>query len=278
MCVICYKDSVAKLPSKARLREMWEANPDGAGIMWRRKDDGKVEWQKGFMSFRKFKKFFNRNYSMLNDTEVAFHFRITTHGGTCPENTHPFPVISDGLGVHDLHGVAECVMMHNGILQVKPREKDISDSGELALRLSKLGTSEKVFASMDCLNEELTGNRILIMGRGMTSSYGDVFKSVKGEDDGLVYSNLSFVDYEYFYGYEYGGGYRYHDYGCGSGGSRSARTTKTRGFVEETLPIDWDDESLAEYYGMTMDEYYEYMGLPYGSSKDIPEVKKGVNP
>ena len=29
---------------------------------------------------------------------------------------------------------------------------------------------------------------------------------------------------------------------------------------------------------MTMEEYYEYMGLPYGSSKDIPEAKKGVNP
>lgn len=185
MCVIAYKAKDVRFPSNENIGEMWSKNPDGAGVMWR-DDEGLIHWKKGFMSLKKFRKWVKRNRAWLESVECALHFRITTHGGTSAGNCHPFAV--DGGDSHRLEGTARRVLMHNGMLPLKPRANDISDSGELALRLSECESPHK---SMDALNECLAGNRVILMDECGTHFYGDAFKrSADAENDGILYSNL----------------------------------------------------------------------------------------
>ena len=193
MCVMCYKANEAKLPTAEHIMKMWERNPDGAGIMWIR-DDGMVGWKKGFMSRKSLMRYVRRNDEYLMNRHVAFHFRITTHGGTCPGNTHPFVVGMDE-NPHKLEGVAETVLMHNGILSVTPRVNTISDSAELALRA---GCYENPLFFFSCIDEFLEGSKILVFDKDGPHFYGDAFR----KEGDLVYSNLYHL---YDFGmYQYG--------------------------------------------------------------------------
>ena len=197
MCVIAYKAKDVRFPSRKRIEEMWGANPDGAGVMWRDPGSGIVRFVKGFMSLKKLNKWVRKNRRWLEEVEVALHFRITTHGGTSPGNCHPF-VCDDEADPHLLKGEARCVLMHNGILNVVPRSADISDSAELALRVGKY---ENPMECLDVFGEQLAGNRVICMGPGGTKMYGDPWKDCCG--DGILYSNDHFV----------GGGW-YSSYAC----------------------------------------------------------------
>lgn len=186
MCVIAYKSKSAKLPSAETIRKMWNTNPDGAGIMWREKN-GTISFKKGFMKLDDFQKFIDSYRCALEKTECAMHFRITTHGGTSKGNCHPF-IIGDE-NCHKLDGNCSAILMHNGVLDIKPRYKDISDSGELAIRLGKL---TDYIESMKALDEQFNGNRILIMNKAGTFMFGDKFKT-SPENDGILYSNLNWT-------------------------------------------------------------------------------------
>lgn len=294
MCVIAYKAKNVKFPSKSRIREMWEANSDGAGIMWRGNEDNKIYFVKGFMQLKKLEKWIKKNRKWLNDVECALHFRITTHGGTMEGNCHPF-VCDINTDSHLLSGSADCVLMHNGVLPVIPRSKDISDSAELALRI---GSFEDPMLAMDCIGEFVSAsNRVIVMSKNDTKFYGGKWVSV--EDDGILYSN------DYF---------NYKSWGIGSVFTSAGKKTdykhynvvfdeKLGEFVDsinrKVIPLDeidpdtlsyedWEiyneakynggvvdtgiyiddenkdilDEELlakeAEYYGMTKEEYREY--------------------
>lgn len=187
MCVIAYKPKKAKFPSEKNVREMWKSNPDGAGAMWRN-DDGTVGFVKGFMKLEHFEKWIAENKAWLEEFECALHFRITTHGGTSPGNCHPFVCASDA-DPHLLSGSANRVLMHNGVLSLIPRAKDVSDSAELALRLGKYSDPCGVMKTFD---EQLYGNRIVVFDADGAHFFGDAFrKSECAENDGILYSNLN---------------------------------------------------------------------------------------
>jgi len=188
MCVIAYKAKDVRFPSKERIKDMWDANPDGAGIMWRDNDTNKIKFVKGFMRLNKFNKWVEMNRKWLEDVECALHFRITTHGGTSKGNCHPF-VCDCYTDSHILEGEADYVMMHNGVLPIKPRKADISDSAELALRVGGYANPMDCF---DVFDELLHGNRVICMGKKGTMMYGDAF--VDCCHDGIMYSNDHFVD------------------------------------------------------------------------------------
>lgn len=188
MCVIAYKAKNVRFPSKERIEDMWYANPDGAGIMWRDNDTNKIKFIKGFMSLDKFNKWIEKNRKWLEDVECALHFRITTHGGTSKGNCHPF-VCDCNTDSHLLKGEADYVLMHNGVLPIKPRKANISDSAELALRV---GMYENPMDCLDVFDELLHGNRVICMGKECTMMYGDAF--VDCCKDGIMYSNDHFVD------------------------------------------------------------------------------------
>lgn len=230
MCVICHKPKSVRFPDFDLIDAMWMENPHGAGAMWY-DNDGLVHWKKGFMSLKGFKRWVRKNIKWLNEVECALHFRITTHGGTSAGNCHPF-VCNWEADPHQLSGSAECVMMHNGILPITPRQEDISDSAELALKAGEFVNPKDAFGLID---ELISGNRIIVFSKkDGTDTYGDQFKSVDdlGKEyekyKGLTFSNLHFVDMMDYGGYcGYGfGGYR----GCNGRLDRFDRTDEGVGY------------------------------------------------
>jgi len=186
MCVIAYKAKNVRFPSDSNIEDMWENNSDGAGIMWRR-EDGLIQYEKGFMKLKALKEWIAKNREWLEEVECALHFRITTHGGTSQGNCHPFVIGDDDS--HSLWGIAKRILMHNGILGIKPRKSDISDSAELALRISEYVNP---IDPLITLNEQLSGNRIIVMDENGTHFFGDDFKkSTEKGNEGILYSNLN---------------------------------------------------------------------------------------
>ena len=204
MCVICRKPFGKKLPDAKTILDMWADNPHGAGIMWR--DGNKTRYVKGFMDKDAFMKFVDDNHDMLESTECAMHFRIATHGGVNPENTHPFPM--DRKSKPDsMEGCVSFCMMHNGVLPLKPRTEKISDTAELSIRASEHG---RPMEYLDIVSEfVMEDNRIVAFAPDKTLLIGDWT-----EIDGCDYSNTYFIDDTRYASYwnndYYSMGYDYH--------------------------------------------------------------------
>lgn len=194
MCIICVKPQGAKLPTNATIHNMFDNNPHGAGFMYAR--DGKVEIRKGFMDYLDFKHELDK--AQITDADaLVMHFRITTHGGTCPQNTHPFPVTDVVEELRSLHTSCELGVAHNGIIQIECRSKDISDTQEfIASILTPVYKSDPKFyeserirdAIRDCIN----GSRLAFLtGDGTVKMIGSFI-----EEDGVFYSNDSYQPFD----------------------------------------------------------------------------------
>ena len=82
MCIIIAKDKGISIPDRTILKNCFDNNPDGAGIMWNESEF--VHIQKGFMLWKDFNEFLNSLSKRidLKLASVVMHFRITTHGRT----------------------------------------------------------------------------------------------------------------------------------------------------------------------------------------------------
>ncbi len=110
MCIAVYKPQGIELTEET-LHNCWNRNPDGAGFMYA--EDNKLTVVKGLMSYTDFLE----AYAPHADKNAVLHFRIATHGGVNPENTHPF-IIHDDLA-----------MVHNGIISaIDTPDKTKSDT------------------------------------------------------------------------------------------------------------------------------------------------------
>lgn len=103
MCIIITKIHSAKPLPEEVFENVWDNNPDGAGILYHNGKEAKLI--KGIMNKKEFleatKKVNKKGYAYI------MHTRIATHGSVKPENTHPF--------VSKLVGFA-----HNGMFNVTP--------------------------------------------------------------------------------------------------------------------------------------------------------------
>lgn len=190
MCVIVAKPSGIKMPTQDQITDMWYTNPDGAGFMYEK--NGTVYIRKGFMYLQDFLDALDRLATKHDLTElpIVMHFRITTHGGTKPENCHPFP-ITDSLGVlTKLDSKTKLGVAHNGIIPITPR-KDISDTMEYILsQLAPLHRAvPKFYANKDLM--EMVYNAVhsklaFLTDKGEIFTVGDF-----QERDGILYSNLN---------------------------------------------------------------------------------------
>lgn len=122
MCIIINKIRGLEKPSKETLKNCWDSNPDGAGVMWN--EEGKVHIRKGFMDFDSFYKF---TETIQNPTEkgIVYHFRITSHGGTSQQNTHPFPLAATYEELRTLDVLTDIGFCHNGIISETSNHRDI---------------------------------------------------------------------------------------------------------------------------------------------------------
>lgn len=198
MCVIAIKPKGVKMPPDTFIENMWYHNSDGAGFMYA---NGKnVIIDKGYMdlgSFRKAIKDLEKKIDIVN-TALIMHFRIGTAGGNIPANTHPFP-ISDSIPVlQKLNCTTKMGIVHNGIINITPRTKNISDTMEwIASELAALYRYDKEFYRNKALMQMIgnrTGSKLAFMNPdGEIFTVGNFI-----EEDGMRYSNSSYSYYTYY--------------------------------------------------------------------------------
>jgi hypothetical protein len=228
MCIIAAKPAGVKMPDLDTIERMWYGNPDGAGIMYAL--DGKVHIEKGLMTLLAVEaKLEELSKTVdLDNTGVVMHFRITTHGGTRPENTHPFP-ITDSIKMLQRTKVTTSIgVAHNGIIDITPRSKDISDTMEyIAAQLAPLSRAlPEWYHNADALTLVKNGiqsKMAVLTGTGEIVTIGDFV-----EHDGIQYSNHSFESWgKYRFGnYSYYCGMDDYDDACWTT-AHSAKSDKT---------------------------------------------------
>lgn len=196
MCIIAIKPAGVPFPRSTILSTMWVNNPDGAGFMYA--DGGRVHIHKGYMEWDEFASAMEELKSSKLDlvkTPIVFHFRITTHGGTRPENCHPF-AITDNVAIlkkpiiHTDVGVA-----HNGIIPITPR-KDISDTMEyIVSQLSVIkGINRKFYEQkkfLKLIENAIASKMVFLAGDGTISTIGEFAE----DEGGMLFSNYSYYPY-----------------------------------------------------------------------------------
>jgi len=228
MCVIVHKERGIDLPSEEILQKCFTKNPDGSGILVGRKDSKIMEIHKGFMTFDDFKKAY-KELNLTKDDEIVFHFRITTSGGTNPENCHPFPI---SCSVKDLKATrinTTRALVHNGVL----------GQGDTLLKISDTQVFVKDILSRKEISDYLDDEEVqkIINSYAGTSNKFFVADSEKGifkrfgnwhkdEESGCFFSNSYWKSYprskSYIndYGYNNWGGYGYGGSGSSYYGSK----------------------------------------------------------
>jgi hypothetical protein len=238
MCIIAAKPAGIPLPDRTRIQNMWNGNDDGAGFMY--VENGKVRIEKGFMKYKDFITAFDKMTQRLDPTAtpIVMHFRITTHGGTCPENCHPFP-ITDNIGaLKKLKTSADIGIAHNGIIPIEPR-KGISDTMEYtATQLAPLKKALPRFYenqhAMLMVKNAIGSKMAFLTKEGGIYTIGDFI-----EDGGILYSNSSYKYDSRAYAYNYG----YYG-GWGSYDSFSAKPKKKGKAKEEEVVFDYSSRPL----------------------------------
>lgn len=204
MCIIAIKPAGTHLPTTTTIENMWYNNRDGAGFMYAK--DGNVHIEKGFMTLTDLKKALKRLEKTIDvvNTPIVLHFRITTHGETSPGNCHPFPV-SEKL---PLLRMAKCkaplAVAHNGIIGIKPSQKDISDTMEYIItQLAPLYQLKKDFyrqpAGKKLVYNAIKSKMAFLDSAGRIETVGGF---ITGED-GILYSNASYKARTVYYKWDF---------------------------------------------------------------------------
>ena len=204
MCIIAVKPAGVKMPATKTIENMWYNNPDGAGIMYA--SNGVVHIEKGFMKLKSLKTALKRLEEKVDivTTPIILHFRITTSGGTSPENCHPFPV-SEKLPLLQMRkSRAPLAVAHNGIIDIKPSKKDISDTMEYIIsQLAPLYQLRKDFykheAGKKLIYNFIKSKMVFLDKEGRIETIGDFITS----DDGLLYSNTSYKARTLYYKWDF---------------------------------------------------------------------------
>lgn len=202
MCVICCKPAGIEMPKDEYIENMWFRNPDGAGMMY--VVDGRVRIVKGFMDFESFQEELEELKADHDLTKIpmVMHFRITTHGGTKPQNCHPFP-ITDSVGLlGKLVQTTEIGVAHNGIIDINPR-KGISDTMEYIIsQLYPLSRACPKFYDNKWLMQMIF-NAIDSKMAFLTST-GDIYTiGAFQKEAGILYSNNSYKCPGYYKDFSY---------------------------------------------------------------------------
>ncbi len=175
MCLIIARYA-GKHVKQRYLKAAWEANDDGAGIMFTH--NRQVHILKGLMTLEDFMTAWK---SVPEDLPTVAHFRIRTHGKSDKDNTHPFEVFPGQLG-----------LAHNGILPIKA-EGDMSDTATFVdLVLKKLPVGWHRSPAMLHLIDGYcgTGNKLALLdAKGKITIVNEEAGQV---EEGVWYSNYSF--------------------------------------------------------------------------------------
>ena len=197
MCIIVAKRIGEELPSERVLRNCFDYNSDGMG--WMYNYNGKVIGTKGYMKFEegyRTLKELDKKIG-LKDRGLVLHFRITTSGGTCMENCHPFPISNNGKDLKKLDWVDTIGVAHNGIISnyIPPKGSSYSDT-QLFIKnyLYDIKKEHEDFLTNPSLLfaiEKTVGSKLCFLdGEGNITLIGKFIE----EEDGCSYSNETYLD------------------------------------------------------------------------------------
>lgn len=201
MCIIAVKPANVAMIDDKTIENMWYNNDDGAGFMY--PAHGGVKIRKGFMTLKALKKALKELSKEIDTTAtpIILHFRIGTSGGNTAANTHPFPVSESLAALQKTHLTTPLAVAHNGIIDIRPRKKDISDTMEYILsQLAPLYQLKKDFYRREA-GKQLIYNAIQSKMAFMDAA-GRISLIGKFEKDGEYYfSNSSYKAYYRSYSY-----------------------------------------------------------------------------
>lgn len=202
MCIIAVKPKGVNPPSKEILQNMFEANPDGAGIAYNIK--GKLYIIKGLMTFEEF---FNKCKEIPKESGAIYHTRIETSGGVCKELTHPFFLNKNIL---EQRKTNVCInkgeaVAHNGVFNEFTHKKLNSDTTQfISNYLSPLKELKDTISKsildddLDVIINKLCGysNKLALLNQsGNIKRYGDGWIL----DNGIYYSNFTYEPPQFRY-------------------------------------------------------------------------------
>ena len=191
MCVAIYKPAGVETPSLDTLKQCWDANPDGAGFAMRTDGEYSIEIHKGYMTWKQFITAYKKYHLADFAGGLLLHFRIATHGGISPGNTHSFSLTQDIRLLKHTNVRTNYALIHNGMFPIKP-EGDISDTMEFCRRLAPL--YHNIPAALNLLEGMAGNNKIAIMTRDKVHLFGE-WETI----DGVYFSNLLWDWPEEFY-------------------------------------------------------------------------------
>jgi predicted glutamine amidotransferase len=152
MCIAILNTSGHTI-SKAHLRNCWENNTDGAGMLYIN-NDGKLETFKELTSFATFYKMYSYIKQEFGSRNIVLHFRISTHGRINETNCHPF-LVNESVG-----------FVHNGMIYDVPTNPDYSDTymfNELYLKMFKDGFEQNDF-TLEMIQSYIgLGNKLIFL-------------------------------------------------------------------------------------------------------------------
>lgn len=199
MCIIVSKERGIEMPSKEILKNCFNYNSDGAGLMY--VTNGKVNIVKGFMTFNSFYSYIEKlekAYDM-KEKAIVMHFRISTQGNVDEGNCHPYPITRDEKKLRTTNIRTDIGMAHNGIISLYSRSKGKLNDTQLFVKecvstLKRLNKGfYKDYHTMKLL-DTIAGSKLCFLDANEDIYYVGNFI----EDDGIKYSNTT---YKSFYRY-----------------------------------------------------------------------------
>lgn len=182
MCIIVYTPEGVDLPSEKTLKQCYNKNPDGVGIMYRI-DQSNIQITKGFMKYEDFKTALDGICREVDvtDIEVAIHFRFATHGSIIKELCHPFIVEESLETMRATNAVVKGALMHNGVICNYAPRGMVGQVSDTMVFVAQNHCNLREGIKME------NGNKFCLMdGEGTTLS-GDFVK-----ENGVYYSNSGF--------------------------------------------------------------------------------------
>lgn len=203
MCIIVAKRKGIELPSKETLKNCFDYNGDGAGIMFN--DGNQVFIEKGFMDFNSFYsrlEALDKEFNLVN-SDLALHFRISTSGNVDQGNCHPYPISTETNQLRNLSLVTDIGMAHNGVIRKHiPGANSILNDTQTFIKnfVHNMYSSNKEFltvgANIKALEEE-AGSKLCFLDKDNMYIIGKFIE----ETNGILYSNDTYLSYDYGWGY-----------------------------------------------------------------------------
>ena len=191
MCIIAYKPAGTAFPTWDTLENCFNNNPDGAGFMYA--DQYGVHVRKGFMKWKDFKQALLPHIDKGADLPFVLHFRITTHGGTKPEMTQPFPLSTNVKKLKELSSNCNVGVAHNGIIPMTSDAKKISDTAQFVkdYLTTLIANNPKYYRNPRIAEivEELINSKMCILSN---DGHVEIVGNGWNEKNGIYYSNYSY--------------------------------------------------------------------------------------